>query len=217
MTTKVLNLYAGIGGNRKRWEDVDVTAVEINDDIAEYYQSQFPDDKVIVADAHEYLLNHYDEYDFIWSSVPCPTHSQVSRMAWTSEAKHNADRQPEYPDMRLYQEIILLDNFAECDWVVENVQSYYEPLIEPQKVGRHYVWANFYIPERQSNGGPAAWSNPPNEKFEEYLGFDLSGISFDGARKDKILRNCVDPDLGEHVFNAATKDRQTTADAWVDA
>ena len=27
---KVLNLYAGIGGNRKLWEDVEVTAVELN-------------------------------------------------------------------------------------------------------------------------------------------------------------------------------------------
>lgn len=28
---------------------------------------------------------------------------------------------------------------------MENVVSYYEPLIIPQKVGRHYFWANFFI------------------------------------------------------------------------
>ena len=27
---KVLNLYCGIGGNRKLWEDVEVTAVELD-------------------------------------------------------------------------------------------------------------------------------------------------------------------------------------------
>jgi len=70
---KVLNLYAGIGGNRKLWEDVDVTAVELNPDIAKIYQDFFPNDKVIVADAHKYLLKHYKEFDFIWSSPPCQT------------------------------------------------------------------------------------------------------------------------------------------------
>ena len=31
---KILNLYAGIGGNRKLWKDVQVTAVELNSEIA---------------------------------------------------------------------------------------------------------------------------------------------------------------------------------------
>ena len=72
---KVLNLYAGIGGNRKYWQDVDVTAVEIEPNIAKIYQDFFPDDKVIITDAHQYLLEHYNEYDFIWSSPPCQSHS----------------------------------------------------------------------------------------------------------------------------------------------
>ena len=57
---KVLNLYAGIGGNRKLWENVDVMAIEINPKIAEIYQDFFPDDKVIIADAHQYLLEHFE-------------------------------------------------------------------------------------------------------------------------------------------------------------
>ena len=28
---RVLNLYAGIGGNRKHWKNVEVTAIEYND------------------------------------------------------------------------------------------------------------------------------------------------------------------------------------------
>lgn len=207
---RVLNLYSGIGGNRKLWEGVDVTAVEINESIADYYAEQFPDDKVVVGDAHEYLKNHYDEFDFIWSSVPCQTHSHVSRMMWESDAEHNKNRTPEYPDMSLYQEIIFLKHFANCDWVVENVQAYYDPLIKPQEVGRHYIWSNFHVPAYDSSGGPGAWTNPPNEEFEGHLGFDLDGVSFEGARKDQVLRNCVDPKLGLHVFEAATKNRQST-------
>jgi len=79
METKVLNLYAGIGGNRKLWSDVDVTAVEWDEDKAEVYRDHFPDDEVIVTDAHEYLLEHFREFDFIWSSCPCPTHSQIRK------------------------------------------------------------------------------------------------------------------------------------------
>ena len=75
---KVLNLYAGIGGNRRLWQNVHVTAVEQNADIAKVYYHFFPEDKMIIGDAHEYLLKHFTEYDFIWSSPPCPTHSKIN-------------------------------------------------------------------------------------------------------------------------------------------
>ena len=45
---KVLNLYAGIGGNRKLWENVDVTAIEINPKIGNIYRDFFPNDKYII-------------------------------------------------------------------------------------------------------------------------------------------------------------------------
>ena len=76
---KVLNLYAGIGGNRKLWKGVEVTAIEINPEIAKIYQDFFPNDKVIITDAHQYLLEHYKEFDFIWSSPPCQTHSSFRK------------------------------------------------------------------------------------------------------------------------------------------
>ncbi len=91
---KVLNLYAGIGGNRKLWEAVEVTAIEINPEIADVYQRFFPDDKVIVTDAHTYLLESYQDFDFIWSSPPCPTHSNTNRFL-------NAQGIKRYPDMSL--------------------------------------------------------------------------------------------------------------------
>ena len=72
---KVLNLYAGIGGNRKLWTDVEVTAIEHDVEIAEVYHSLYPKDNIVSLDAHKYLIEHYKEYDFIWSSPPCPTHS----------------------------------------------------------------------------------------------------------------------------------------------
>jgi DNA (cytosine-5)-methyltransferase 1 len=131
---KILNLYAGIGGNRKLWpKEHKVTAVEINPEIARIYKGFFPDDDIIVEDAHRYLLEHYKEYDFIWSSPPCPTHSQFRQRcgvkAWGQEAK--------YPDMKLYEEIIFLQYHVPALFVVENVVSYYDPLIKPYTVSRH--------------------------------------------------------------------------------
>lgn len=66
---KILNLYAGIGGNRKLWgNNYEITAIELDEKIAAVYKELYPNDNVIVADAHTYLLKHFREFDFIWSS-----------------------------------------------------------------------------------------------------------------------------------------------------
>ena len=135
---RVLNNYCGIGGNRKLWKNVDVTAIENNPKIATIYQDFFPDDKVIVGDAHKYLLEHFAEFDFIWSSPPCPSHSRARFWGWSK-------KRPIYPDMKLYQEILFLKHHSKAKWIIENVISYYKPLIESLKLGRHYIWSNFFI------------------------------------------------------------------------
>ena len=142
---RILNLYAGLGGNRKLWQGHEVTAVEYDEATAHVYSEHFPDDTMIIADAHQYLLDHYGEYDFIWASPPCPSHSDIRRCG--VHAGKYATAKAIYPDMSLYQEIILLQNFApkETLFVVENVITYYKPLIAPQKFGRHYFWTNFLI------------------------------------------------------------------------
>ena len=98
---KVLNLYAGIGGNRKLWTDCEVTAVEIREDIAAVYADHFPDDTLVIGDAHEYLLQNYKEFNFIWSSPPCQTHSRARLWGWKDDDRVDA----KYPDMKLYQEM----------------------------------------------------------------------------------------------------------------
>jgi DNA (cytosine-5)-methyltransferase 1 len=215
MTTKVLNLYAGIGGNRKLWEDVDVTAVEWDEEKAEVYRDHFPNDTVVVTDAHEYLKQHiFEDWGFIWASPPCPTHSCMQPM---NQVQHGA----EYPDMDLYEEIVLLrlhDERVGYDYCVENVQSYYEPLYEPQSRARHYFWANFTIPpmDMEPVGITGAFEDRDSEfdyeQHEEMMGYDLSEYDMSKSKKGKMLRNCVHPDLGQHVFEAATKNRQATLD-----
>lgn len=140
---KILNLYACLGGNRYKWDevaDIEVTAVELDPELARLYQERFPNDIVVVGDAHEYLLNHYKEFDFIWSSPPCPTHSRArfARRKTTESI---------YPDMKLYQEFIFLDKWFDGKYVVENVIPYYKPLIPAKKRGRHLYWTNFNLPK----------------------------------------------------------------------
>jgi DNA (cytosine-5)-methyltransferase 1 len=51
---KILNLYACLGGNRAKWnevsEDIKVTAVELDSELARMYKERFPNDTVIVGD-----------------------------------------------------------------------------------------------------------------------------------------------------------------------
>lgn len=136
---KILNAYAGIGGNRKLWGDEhEVTAIEYDPNIAKIYQDNFPNDKVIVTDAHQYILEHYKEFDLIWSSPPCPSHSRVRKATEHQNA-------PVYPDMKLYEEILFLQGYFKGKWCVENVVAWYEPLIRPNKIADHYFWSNFII------------------------------------------------------------------------
>ena len=198
---KILNLYACLGGNRYKWDEVtnvEVTAVEYNKEIAEAYQKRFPNDKVIVADAHQYLLDHYKEFDFIWSSPPCPSHSQI-RLSQKSRDTFT----PLYPDMKLYEEIIFLDNYFKGKYCVENVTPYYEPLIRAKKRGRHLYWTNFNLPsdlgERKLNGTLCEMKNEYKilEKFHDIkINSDLGGYR-------NMLRNLVDYEAGKNILKSA--------------
>ena len=204
---KILNLYAGIGGNRKLWGNKhEITAVEWNKDIAKIYQDFFPNDKMIIGDAHQYLLDHYKEYDFIWSSPPCPTHSQIRYNIGFKANRKYRKVEAVYPDMSLYQEIILFDKWFDGLWVVENTIPYYKPLINGIKTGGHIWWANFIIGElpktnRNHRGGTV-------DSLQERKEFDLSKYNI--QEKRKILRNCVEPEVGKHILDCAINNEKTT-------
>ncbi len=202
---KVLNLYAGIGGNRKLWENADVTAVEQNKEIAETYADIFPSDEIVIGDAHQFLLEHYAEFDFIWSSPPCQTHSRIRQFVGVNAKGFK----PVYPDMTIYQEIIFLRHNAKCHWVVENVNPYYEPLIKPTaKIGRHLFWANFEIPHLEVKAQNLRTRNAISD-VESLHNLDLTKYKI--ANKRQILRNCVDSELGKHIYKEMTRGQQSDA------
>ncbi|MFA5773016.1 MAG: DNA cytosine methyltransferase [Thermoplasmata archaeon] len=190
---KILNLFSGIGGNRQLWGDEhEITAVEIDEEIAGIYKSNFPKDNVITTDAHQYLLNHFKEFDFIWSSPPCPTHS---RLCFSKTTK-------QYPNMMIYQEIILLKSWFKGKWCIENVIPYYEPLIQPTALlGRHYFWSNFHIePKKFTN---IDVSRSTQEQLSETLNMPIPR-----NKPRLLLRNCVDPKMGLYIFQEAFKEHK---------
>lgn len=184
------------------WGDEhEVTAVEYKSEIAAIYHKLYPRDTVIVTDAHEFLKEHYYEYDFIWSSPPCQSHSKARFFASSSDKEFYRKRQPPvYPDMKLWQEIIFLKHYARTKlWIVENVNGFYEPLITPTLLGSHYFWMNFYVPafvsaESRKHEGTIS-------ELQDRKGVDLS--EFKVSDKRLLLRNCVEPELGAHIMKFA--------------
>jgi DNA (cytosine-5)-methyltransferase 1 len=202
---KILNLYACLGGNRYKWDEVadnlEITAVELDPEAARLYQERFPNDKVIVADAHQFLLDHYKKFDFIWSSPPCPSHSRVR-----ISQKNRDTFIPIYPDLKLYEEILFLDNYFQGRYVVENVIPYYEPLIPAQKRGRHLYWTNFILPNeidrKESKGIIGGQVNDEFKKLCEFHEYDFN--KYKGKqRKDKMARNLVDYEAGKKILETA--------------
>lgn len=194
---KVLNLYAGVGGNRMLWKDVEVTAVELSPQVAKVYKDLYPDDEVIIADAHEYLLKYYQEFEFIWSSPPCQSHSRARACGvWSNQVE------AVYPDMKLYQEIIFLQKFSKCDWVVENVIPYYRPLISPSfTIGRHNFWSNKFI--INSDIFSSSEHHSKISELEKRKGIDLSKYKI--SNKKQVIRNMVEPEIGKYIFEELTK------------
>ena len=187
---KILNLYAGIGGNRALWGDKhEITAIEINSDIASEYKYKFPNDEVIKTDSHQFLLHNYKNYDFIWSSPPCPSHS---RLCYSQKEKR-------YAEMSLYQQIILLKSWSKGLWAIENVVPYYDYLIKPNAmIGRHPYWANFKIDPLEVKNIDVSRSS--KEELSGYLGMPIPRIN--GAL---LLRNSVEPKVGKHIFDCAMR------------
>lgn len=205
---KICNLYSCLGGNRFKWDEVaeqggfeiEVTAVELDSELARLYQERFPNDIVIVADAHQYLLDHYKEFDFIWSSPPCPSHS---RARYWNSSNYDTVTQPIYPDLRLYEEILFLEHYFKGKYVVENVIPYYTPLISAKKRGRHLYWTNFNLPSDLKDRRFAV-SSAKQEfkglcKFHEYDFNKYQG----NQNMTKIARNLVDYEAGKTIFQTA--------------
>ncbi|MDJ1115334.1 class I SAM-dependent methyltransferase [Microbacterium dauci] len=194
---RVLNAYAGIGGNRHLWPDEwKVTALEIDPRVAAEYARRYPNDTVLVVDAHEYLLAHAHEFDAVWSSPPCPTHSKLAKVVASRYGRELN------PDPRLWDEVNHLRALG-VPFVVENVHTYYAPLVEPDVVtDRHYYWTNNPPPMlTRVHVIPLSPKTVAGEYAESYgLPPIPAGVVGDAR---KAMRNAVVPQEGLELAMAA--------------
>lgn len=195
---KVLNAYAGIGGNRHLWpDDWQITAVEIDERIALEYARRYPNDRVLVEDAHQFILENATSFDAVWTSPPCPTHSRIMR----------SKRVKPTPDPRLWEEIGFLRQL-EISYVVENVHTYYDPPIAPDVVTpRHYYWVSFAPPLIAGHGiygliKTRGSNRPRPDSLAAAYGIPAPAP---GAVSDRLatMRNAVVPSEGLQIALAA--------------
>lgn len=111
--------------------------------------------------------------------------------------------------MKLYEEIIFLKHNFKGKWVVENVEPYYEPLIKPYYSGRHCFWSNFYVIDLNIRT-PKPLTDMNKKELMDWLGIYMDKNIYIKPNhcERQILRNCVNPKLGLHVFNCAFKEVQ---------
>ena len=194
---KILDLYGGIGGNRKLWgDDYEITVIENNKEIAAVYKKFFPNDEVLITDAHDFLLEFYKDFDFIWSSPPCQSHSSFRQ----NICVRYRGTKPVYPDLKLYEEILFLQANFKGKWVVENVKPYYKPLIEPtSKLDRHLFWSNFEIKDKTFKKDNIRKIQIPG--LQKKYGFNLDNFRIKNKRQ--VLRNCVEPEMGKYILDCA--------------
>lgn len=205
----ILNLFAGIGGNRTLWGDeYDITAIEYDSKIAEIYKMRFPNDKVIIGDAYDYFLEHFQNFDFIWASPPCLTHTRLIRCNVGHRYK-GKNIKLSFPDLRLYSLILFLKENFRGRWLVENVKGYYKPLIYPSaKIGRHYFWSNIVLTSYKEKGkDQLQFHDEITTKMLLTKGIDEETYELLKELKNtkQVINNCVRPSFGKFVIDSLKK------------
>jgi len=222
MKIELLNGWAGIGGNTHKLDrnKYNITHVEINQEIAQANQKLHPKDTVIQSDAKQFLVENYQDFDYIWASPPCPSHSSIAK-AGAKNGQYSA----KMPDMSLYSVIIFLDEYFEGDWTVENVKPFYERLDEQERQkadsmqrvippaedsNRHLFWSSHEVP--QTSVPRSGFNKKNNEELMDWLGIRVHR-SFETVEKRKVLRNCVHPEIGKAIVESRNVRQSSLAEA----
>ena len=112
--------------------------------------------------------------------------------------------------MKLYEEIIFLQTFFKGKYVVENVRSYYKPLILPQQIQSHYFWSNFNIIDTGLNRKKVRNDKGMTLKVKmEQQNMIVKDFYDYKGDKRTLINNMVEPGLGLHIFKEAFRKPDT--------
>jgi len=222
---RILNLFAGVGGNRAKWgNEHEITAVERDQQLAMIYLKRFPNDVVIVGDAYEYFLENFAKFDFIWASPPCQSHSWNTSMLVGYHYKGKS-RRVQLPDLQLFSLIIFLKYQFRGLWIVENVDPYYSNelksdnginflIIPNTRRGRHYYWCNFFIESTKEykgimgNMGTYA-SEKVVQKIANDRDIDLSLLKdLTQYKRNQTLRNMILSEEGKYILQCSIDNKK---------
>jgi hypothetical protein len=95
----------------------------------------------------------------------------------------------------------LTNNWFKGKWCVENVISYYKPLIPPTESNSHYFWTNFYFKPL-----PNMKRGIRRQEHDFRLGkvaFDLEELGLPKVFEKQIINNCVEPEIGAWILECA--------------
>jgi len=190
---RILDLFCGLGGVAKgfqRWLDehgveYEYTAVDINKEVLKVHKYLNPKSQVVLRDAYSFTNDELKEFDFIWASPPCQSHSRAQVM-WKRRK----------PDMRLYDLIKQLLRVNK-PFVVENVIPYYEPPIKPNyRIDRHFLWTNIKQPLFIDKLSRTPLHEMSISQLAEFHGIPLKYLKLlKHTDKRQVLRNMVNPKL----------------------
>ena len=196
---RVLDLYAGLGGSdkgirsvlEKKGIDYEYVAIEIDPKVAEAHRKNNPGSRVIVADALSWLPE-VKNFDFVWASPPCKTHSKWN-MVWASRR----EKHPK-PDPTLW---FLIREFRSLgiNFVVENVDPYYKDPCKPTiKIGRHQFWTSFPIKKFDFISREKPF---PEMTIRDWLQYhQLETVEGKAQDKRQALRNCTHYSIAAGIF-----------------
>lgn len=185
---KFLNTFAGVGGNTELLDrdKFEVTHIELYSKPTRYLEENFPNDIVLRKNAWRYIPENFRDYDIVWASPSCKTHSRA-RVFQLSDRYVNGNF--ELPDERLWMLIKWLKVFgSRMIWIVENVIPFYTSIEIPTAlVGRHLVWSNKRIGDKS---------------------FEADQIIY--KQKGSFDRDRMNPEIGKYIIEQAINDKQTS-------
>lgn len=203
---RILDLYAGLGGTakgiqsvlEKKGVDYEYFAIEIDPNVCAAHKINNPRSTVICADVKDWL-DKITDFDFVWASPPCQTHSILNFSNKATGKKTNL------VDWSLWHVIDHLQRTENVSYVVENVLIWYnEPFKHNFNLDRHYFWTNLSLLSFEYQKRTKDWGYLSVKGWKEYHQVEHAIT----GNKRQQLRNCLHWSIAAGIFEQFLEPKQ---------